>query len=226
MDANILLGLGAAGAILGFISLFFFFVRRFNRASQRLAGKKTQSVGLFTSLRNLLLLLVWIVFSMGLFFSGFFLRAYHAFSPEKPVAEVQIVSTGEPGMVVVKLTPYRPGTFQPEEQFPVKGQRWALEGEILQWNEWLQFLGLGARYRFSRLQGYEPGVAAGHHHPVAVHSLAADEAHPFWRYIYRHGLRMSFVRLTSANIVFPQSAVGKRFDIFVNLAGLSAREKY
>lgn len=225
MDANILLGLGAAGAILGFILLFFFFVRRFSRASQRLAGKKTQSVGIFTSLRNLLLLLVWIVFSTILFFIGFFLRAYHSFSIEKPAAEVQIVSTGEPAMVVVKLTPYRPGTFQPEEQFPVKGQRWALEGEILQWNEWLQFLGLGARYRFTRLQGYEP-EAAGHHRSATVHSLTAEDTHPFWRYIYRHGLRMPFVRLTSANIVFPQSAVGKRFDIFVNLAGLSAREKY
>lgn len=226
MDANLLLGLGAAGAILGFISLFFFFVRRFSRASQRLAGKKTRSVGIFTSLRNLLFLLVWIIFSTILFFIGFFLRAYQAFSVDKPVAVVQILSTGEPGTVVVNLTRYRAGTFQPEEQFPVNGERWVLEGEILEWNEWLNFMGLGARYRFTRLQGRYPGAAAAGHRPAGTHSLAADESHLFWRYIYRHGLRMPFVHLTPANIVFPETAAGKRFDIFVNLSGLSAREKY
>lgn len=226
MDANLLLGVGAAGIILGFVSLFFFFVRRFSRASQRLAGKKTVSVGVFTSLRNLLFLLVWIVFSTFLFFIGFFLRAYHSFRVEKPAAEVQIVSTGEPGTVVMNLTRYRPGTFQPEEQFPVKGERWALEGEILEWNEWLKFMGLGARYRFTRLQGHYPGAAAGQHRPATVLSLAADEAHPFWRYIYRHGRQMPFVRLVPVNIAFPETAVGKRFDIFVNSSGLSAREKY
>ena len=79
---------------------------------------------MLASLRNLLLITVWIsVFGMVLFLGCFF-RAYHAFTIEEPVAEVFTQSLD--GALNSKMS-------LPRYLF-IRGDQWMVEGDFLKWN--------------------------------------------------------------------------------------------
>ena len=86
-------------------------------------------------------------------FAGFFFRAYQVFTLEEPVAEVIIHPSVEPDTNQVTLVQYTPDATEIRRQFLIKGNQWMLEGDILKWGNWLNFLGLHTRYRLTRLRG-------------------------------------------------------------------------
>lgn len=226
MDANVVMIIGAIGFLLGIFFLFLFFMRRISRTSRRLSGKKEMSPGIYTSFRNLLLIFLWIIVSISILFIGFFLRSYHSFTLEKPVAEVYIQSTDTPNTILLSLSLFSENGSESEpEAFSLKGDQWVLEGDILKWNPWLNFLGMQTRYRFTRIRGRYLSTEDEKNRPGSVYSLVSDESNPFWRYMYRYGSRMPFVSSAYGNAVFQDSAIGKRFLISVTASGFIAREK-
>ena len=87
-DSTYLIYAGAIGILLGLVSFLLFLYHRIRWIIGALSKKQAGSMRLLASLRNLLLITVWIsIFGMVIFF-GFFLRAYHVFNIEEPVAEV------------------------------------------------------------------------------------------------------------------------------------------
>jgi len=62
-----------------------------------------------------------------------------------------------------------------------------IEGEILKWQNWLNFLGLSTRYRLTRLRGRYLNVEAEINKPRSVYSLVAQENNPLWRHLYQFG---------------------------------------
>jgi hypothetical protein len=225
MDADILIYLGSFGFIVGILLLFFFFIRRLSRTGKRLSGKKVKSPGILASIRNLLLVLLWIFLSIMIFFIGFFLQAYYSFTFEKPVAEVHIHSTDNSQMIVIELTEYAAGDDYRNRQFLLKGEQWVLEGDILKWNDWLNFMGLETRYRLTRIRGRYLNTQDERSRPASIYSLVPDETHAFWRYMYRYGAKMPFVSTVYGDAVFQDNAIGKRFLILVTNSGFISREK-
>lgn len=226
MDATIVMIIGAIGFFLGIFFLFLFFIRRINRTSRRLSGKKEKSPGIYTSFRNLLLIFLWIIVSIMILFIGFFLRSYHSFTLEKPVAEVYIQSTDTPNTILISLTRLSDdGSESKPDVFSLKGDQWVLEGDILKWNAWLNFLGLETRYRFNRIRGRYLSTEDEKSRPASIYSLVKDESNPFWRYMYRYGSQMPFVSSVYGNAVFQDNAIGKRFLISVTASGFIARQK-
>ena len=53
-----------------------------------------------------------------------------------------------------------------------------IEGDIIKWKNWLNFLGLHTRYRLTRLQGRYSSVEAEVHQPHTIHSLSEREGDP------------------------------------------------
>ena len=223
MSANVLIIIGMVGFFLGALLLFMFFVRRYKRTAKRFSGKSVKSPGIYSSFRNLLLIFLWIILSIMILFIGFFMRSYHSFTAEKPVAEVFIRPTDTPQMIVVDFIQYSADAPTPR-QFPVSGDQWVLEGDILKWNPWLNFFGLETRFRFTRLRGRYVSTDDERKRPATIHSLVADEDHPFWSYMYRYGSRMPFVSSVYGNAVFQNNAIGKRFLISVTDSGFLTRE--
>lgn len=225
MDADTLIYLGSIGFVLGILILFFFFIRRLSRTGKRLSGKKVKSPGILASIRSLMLIFLWIIFSIMIFFIGFFLQAYHAFTLEKPVAEVYVYPTDNSQTTIVDLTDYAVSGDSRTRQFSLKGEQWILEGDILKWNDWLNFMGLETRYRLTRIRGRYLNTQDERTLPGSIYSLVPDETHPFWRYMYRYGSKMPFVSTVYGNAVFQDNAVGKRFLILVTNSGFITREK-
>jgi hypothetical protein len=219
-----MLYIGAIGVLIGILLLLYYLVRRINWFIRAFSGKKAARPKLLASLRNLITLFLWIaIFGMIMFF-GFFLRAYYAFTLEEPVAEVIVQPVGEDETSRVTLIQNVPEDSQITRQFLIKGDQWVLEGDILKWDDWLNFMGLHTRYRLTRIRGRYLRTADEMKEQPTIYSLVENENHPLWRYLYDYGPELPMVSTVYGNAVFQTSGKEKRFKIFVGLSGFVVRE--
>lgn len=224
-DPEYIVYAGAIGLLLGLIFLLLFFYRRIRWIIRTLSRKRTVSPGILASLRNLVLVVLWIsVFGMILFL-GAFLRSYHAFNYEEPVAEIVIEPLEPPRTALLWFTEVKFKQTQTPRSFTVKGDQWMIEGDILKWESWLNFLGLQTRYRLTRLRGRYLTTEAEIQSKQTIYSLVDNESHPLWRYLYLYGHRLPFVSTVYGNAVFQTSGKARRYLVYVGPSGLIARER-
>ncbi len=216
---------GAIGVLLGLLFILTFFYRRIRWLVGKAGRKKTASPKLWSSLRNLVLILLWTsVFGMVLFM-GFFFRAYQAFTYEKPVARV-VTQAGEPGgRNMLTLTQFGPAGAETIRQYPIKGDQWMLEGDILKWPNWLNFLGKHTRFRLTRLRGRYIQAKDELSKEATVYPLVRDEDHPLWRYLYKFGHKTPFVSTVYGNSVFQTAGENDRFLVYVGTSGFIVRHE-
>ena len=224
-DSTFLIYVGAIGILLGFVSFLLFLYHRIRWVIGALSKKQAGSMRLLVSLRNLMLITVWIsIFGMVIFF-GFFLRAYHVFNIEEPVAEVFAQSLPGAPTPKTSLVGFFCAQSHKTRYLFVKGDQWMLEGDILKWKSWLNFLGFHTRYRLTRLRGRYVSSAEEVHQPQTVYSLVEYEDDPLWRYLYKYGPQLPFVSTVYGNAVFQTSGENKRYLIYVGTSGFIVREK-
>ena len=215
---------GIIGCLIGILFLIFFIYRRIRRILSLLTKKKNKKTGLIAGLRNLTFVFLWTaVFGMMLFV-GFFLRAYQAFTLEKPVAEISLRAVDEHNTRLIILTqPVSPDS-QLTRRFLVKGDQWMLEGDILKWDNWLNFIGLHTRYRLTRLRGRYTATEDEISQPQTIYSLVEDENHPLWKYLYKYGQHFPFISTVYGNAAFQNADNQKRYLVFVSTSGFVVRE--
>lgn len=224
VDPSYLMAAGAVGIFLGILSLVLFCYRRIHWLLRVLERKRPEGPGLLASLRNAVLIALWSsVFGM-LLFLGFFLRTYHAFTYEAPVAEIVTQPLGETQKGNVALLRFTSRQSPTERYFLVRGDQWMIEGDILKWEEWLNFLGLHTRYRLTRLRGRFLNTEMEKKRPPTIHSLVNQEAHPLWGYLYRYGHELPLVSAVYGSAAFQLSDAQKRYQVYVSTAGFVVRE--
>lgn len=215
---------GAAGILIGFVLLLVFLWRRILFVARKLGRKPASVPKLLESLRNLLLIFLWTSVCGMLLFAGFFFRAYRAFTWEKPVAKIIIEhpDMGEASSITI-IQDEQKG--EPRiRRFDVAGDQWVLEGDILKWRSWLNFLGLHTRYRLTRLRSRYLVASDEMTKPSSVHPLVDDEDHPLWKYLYEYGPRLPMVSTVYGNAVFQASGEDATYHIFVGTSGFIARK--
>jgi hypothetical protein len=222
MNPDLLVYAGAGGLFLGFLFLLLFVYRRVRWLISLLGRNRAGAPELLASLRNFLLILVWTsIFGMLCFF-GFFLGTYHAFTYEKPIAEIAVEPATEPGTVEVTLTEFAPPL---KRQYLIRGEQWMIEGDILKWKNWLQLWGLHNRYRLTRLRGRHSQVAAELREKPTVYKLVEKEGDPLWALLYEYGHQLPFVSTAYGSAVFQSAGKNKRFLIAISPAGFTVRPK-
>jgi hypothetical protein len=175
---------GVIGLFLGILFFLFFIYRRIRWIATIFSKQKTLSFKLFASLRNLILIALWTsVFGMVLFL-GFFLRAYHVFTLEKPVAEITVEKTEESDISKITLLQNVTPDSQAVQTFIINGDQWMLEGDIIKWDSWLNFLGIHTRYRLSRIRGRYLNTEEEIEKTPSIFSLVERESIPFWENLY------------------------------------------
>jgi hypothetical protein len=100
-----------------------------------------------------------------------------------------------------------------------------IEGDILKWDNWLNFLGLRTRYRLTRLQGRYIRTQEELQEPRSVYSLTDEESHPSWKYLYQLGHRLPLVSTVYGSAVFQLSGDKKRYTVYVGTSGFTVREE-
>jgi hypothetical protein len=213
---------GAVGLLLGLLFLLFFLYHRARRLIEFISIRPRPSPELFKSLRNLFLIALWTsVFGM-LLFLGFFLRTYHVFTYEVPVAELVVEPLGHEKGGLVTLVDFSRHSIK---QYEVKGDQWMIEGDIVKWDNWLYLFGLENRYRLTRLSGRYVRTADEANQKRTIHALVKDEDHPLWRYLYEYGQWFPLVDTVYGNAVFQSLLAKRQFQIYIGTSGLIAREK-
>lgn len=215
---------GAVGLFFGFLFLIYFLYRRIRWLTRVAARKKTVSPGVLASLRNVILILIWVSFFGMILFLGAFLRAYYAFTYEEPVAEVLTEPLDIPKTTRVWLVQYLPSQQVNTRQFLVRGDQWMIEGDILKWDNWLNFVGLKTRYRLTRLRGRYLDTETEIRQKPTIYSLVKEENHPVWRYLYLYGHQLPFVSTVYGNAAFQASTENKRYFLYAGTSGFLVRE--
>ena len=216
---------GAAGLFMGLLAIIYFAYRRIRWIIRIFSREKRTSPKLLSSLIKLLMVLVWTSCFGMLIFIGAFLRAYHAFTSEDPVAVIRTENLnwkiGNPvGLVHLTLI-----QSQNTRHFIINGDQWMIEGDILKWQNWLNFLGLSTRYRLTRLRGRYFNVEAELNEPRSVIALVEQENNPLWRHLYQFGQRLPFVSTVYGNASFQTLNANKTYTIYVGTSGFIVREK-
>jgi len=222
IDPTYLAYAGLVGVFLGLVFLLLFLYHRIRWILRVLSRKKTVSPGLISSFGRLIAILLWTsLFGMTLFF-GFFLRSYHAFTHERPVAEISSEPLGD--AKTSRITVFR---FDPpsSRHFLIRGDQWMIEGDILKWDDWLNFLGLETRYRLTRLRGRFSSTEEESREKATIYSLVRDEAHPLWRLLYEQGPRLPLVSTVYGGAVFQIAGGPRRYLLYVTPGGFVVREK-
>ncbi len=214
---------GAAGFLAGLVLLLIFLYRRILFVARKLGGKPASAPKLLKSLRSLLLIFLWTsVFGM-LLLAGFFMRAYRTFTLEEPVAEVIIGPKGEAALSSITIIQDDRGGSRRVRQFEVSGEQWVLEGDILKWHNWLNFLGLHTRYRLTRLTSRYLRASHEMANPRTVYPLVENEDSPLWRFLYKYGPRLPMISTVYGNAVFQSSGDRGIYRVYVGTSGFIAR---
>ncbi|MBW1767864.1 MAG: hypothetical protein JRJ65_12570 [Deltaproteobacteria bacterium] len=175
------------------------------------------------STRNVLLILLWTAVFCAVFFAGFFFQAYHAFTREDPVARVTITPLLHEQGSLITLELLGQDADSEIQQYKVSGDQWVLEGDILKWKDWVNFLGLHTRYRLTRLRGRYIRTSDAKLKPSSIYSLVEIENHPVWGFLYRYASSFPLVSAAYGNAVFQGSDEPSTFLVYVSTSGFLTR---
>lgn len=219
-NPNLLIVLGLAGLLLGIILLLVFIKRRIFK----LIGKEEKKLpGLSGSLRNLVSLLLLIAIGGMVLFLGFFFIAYHNFTFEEKVAIIEVEPKGEQKSYLY-LEELLDDTTSHRNEFVIKGDQWVIEGDILKWEDYVNFLGLHTRYRLNRVRGRYIKAEDEISNSPTVHSLIEDEENFLWNILYDIGHKLPFVSTVYGNAAYQMNNKPKKFEVFVTTTGFTLRE--
>lgn len=223
LSSDLIVYVGTAGVFLGVLFFLFFLTRRVLRLLAPVTKKKVKTPGFSKSLRNLVLIIIWTAALGMLMFMGFFFRAYHAFTLEELAAEITTEPGTNPETTKITLTRYLPEGEKAEQEYFIRGDQWMIEGDILKWNNIVNFLGLHTRYRLTRIRGRYISSENEKQKNPTVYPLAKDENHPFWKYLYRYGHNFPLVSTVYGNAAYQLAEKSRHYKIYVSTSGFVVR---
>ncbi len=214
LSMNLFIYISLASSLLGIIALLFFIFNLIRKIFQR------KGVGLIQSFSIFALILIWILLSAAGLFLASFIQPYRSFTNKELVAVVRCKpSDNVTNTMQMELRLVKNGETEKEEAFVLKGDQWAIEGDILKWNDRLSFLGLHTMYRLTRVRGRYIDVQNEIQNTPTVYSLVKDEGTFNWRWLYKYGYKLPFVTAVYGNTVFTYPSKEDTYEIYVIASG-------
>jgi hypothetical protein len=212
--------------ILALILLMVFIFKRSRRIILRLRRRRVDSVGIIASTLRLLFILLLITVSLTMLFLGAFIQSYTAFTRRELAATVRCTPVrGTEDVMILNLATIKSPETAFIRRYRLRGQQWSIEGNILKWDDWLNFIGLHTMYKLTRVRGRYLRTEDEINKPATVYSLVADEEDPRWRWLYEYGARLPFVEAVYGNTVFTFPSETKTFGIYVTTSGFMISEE-
>jgi len=217
----------ALGILIIGVALFMaFIVRRVLYIIRRLKRKPVKRFDIIASTLRLLLILLLIAVSLACLFLGAFIQSYTAFTHREFAATVHCTPVpGTEDTMILELVTRDSPVAAHSRRYRLRGQQWTVEGHILKWDDWLNFLGLKTMYKLTRARGRYLRADDEMNKPATVYSLVANEEDPRWRWLYEYGPRLPFVEAVYGNTVFTFPSETKSFAIYVTTSGFMIAEE-
>ena len=149
---------------------------------------------------------------------------------ERPVAQVQTRQLGPQYFEVTLIQPGR-GEDMPAaaDLYPVHGDEWRIEAQVLKWKPWANMLGLDTQYRLDRLSGRYRSTDQEINAERSVHPLTGgdDYALPWristWDAARRYRRYVDAVDTLYGGAAYMPMADGARYEVWITQSGLVAR---
>ena len=117
-----------------------------------------------------------------------------------------------------------------EVVYPLHGDEWRIEAQVLRWKPWANVLGLNTQYRLDRLSGRYQSIDQEINAERSVHSLVAEEDIPYvpwrlsvWDTARKYRQYVDAVDTLYGGGAYMPMADGARYDVFITQSGLIAR---
>jgi len=101
------------------------------------------------------------------------------------------------------------------------GDQWFVRGDIVKWDNWLNFFGLHTMYKLNRVGGYYANPTREMKQKPTHYSLVHQEDSPKWRWLYKYGYELPFINDVYGNSVYKYPAMNKVFKIYVTISGFT-----
>lgn len=186
--------------------------RRYHLENKRFRPKITRTaLGSLTSL-------VLLTTSAALFNLALFIRTYSVFTGRTLIARVETSPSTDPAYDFnLAFTPVGKG-HETSQTYPIKGDQWTVEGNVLLWSPEVSLLGLRPGYKLTRIRGRY--LDEGHEitQDPTVHALADETRDQMWLKLLQLGEVEPYVDAIYGSAVtqFPKGSYG----IYVTSSGL------
>jgi hypothetical protein len=163
-------------------------------------------------------------------------QTYARLTYERPVATIQLRQLASRYFEVTVIQPPTAGG-QPARAavYPVNGDDWRIEAQVLKWKPWANVLGLDAQYRLDRLSGRYEDIEQERTGARSVHALSGGDAGteilgstvPWrisaWDAARRYRRYVDAVDTLYGSAAYMPMADGARYEVWITQSGLIAR---
>lgn len=213
-----------ASLFMAIVTCFAMMVNRIRKGILRGRGRPALYFSLTRNLFRFMVVFLWIAVSAAVLFLAAFIQSYKSFTKEELIAEIRCVSLEDGSdTMVLDINKIEGGQKLSSQEFILNGDQWALEGDVLKWDDWLNFVGLHTMFKLTRVRGrfvnYEDEISQ----KPSVFSLVKSESNPKWRWLYKYGYKLRFVSAVYGNTVYTYPAKGKVYEVYVTTSGFIAR---
>lgn len=148
-------------------------------------------------------------------------RFYTSFTSHQLVAIVECYPSQEYSGEAFELVLTRvlDGEHQPSESFIIRGEDWTLGGDILEWQSFMNIIGLKSMYRLTRLQGRYDEADEEMTEKITAYALVEDEKSPFWETLYNIAVKTPIIKSAHQNFVATHPFFGDYFKVYVTPTG-------
>ncbi|UCG66264.1 MAG: hypothetical protein JSW12_04340 [Deltaproteobacteria bacterium] len=212
--------------LLGVVLLIWFVYKRVSRLINLVRRRPVEHVRMVSSTLRLLLILLVIAVSAATVFLFAFLQSYTAFTHLERIGTVYCtpVPDSENDMIL-RLVMAESSTGGRIREYRVLGEQWVIEGHILKWDNWLNFLGVPTMYKLTRVRGRYLKAEDEASMPSTAYSLVPNEEDPFWVWLYQYGAHLPFVKAVYGNAAFTFPSTSKVFYLNATISGFMIQEK-
>ena len=221
-ESTSVIAVAAYCLVIGLLAFVFMLLNRVRRIIKRMKFQQTMPIRLPQHIFRFLVVLIWIMSSAAVLFLAAFVQSFQAFTKKQLVAEVACRPLeGEPQTMLLEISEVIGGVRQQPKGFVLKGDQWSVEGDILKWDDWLNFAGMHTQYKLTRVRGRYIEVEDERAKENTVYSLVTHESDPRWSWLYKYGYRLRFVDAAYGNTVFTYPSDHTEFLLYVTTSGLS-----
>ena len=223
-ETGLIVYLALVSLILAILTFFAMIVNRVKKGILRSRGKPAIYFSLMRNMLRFLVVFLWITVSAAVLFLAAFIQSYKGFTKEELVAEVRCVPLEDASNSMhLQISEIEGGRKLASQEFILNGDQWVLEGDVLKWDDRLNFIGLHTMFKLTRVRGrfvnYEDEISR----KPSVFSLVKSENNPKWRWLYKYGYRLRFVSAVYGNTVYTYPAKEKVYEVYVTTSGFIAR---
>lgn len=158
-------------------------------------------------------------------------QTYSRLTHERPVATI---TTRQLGPQYFEATVIQPGAGEnmpaATNLYPLHGDEWRIEAQVLKWKPWANVLGLNTQYRLDRLSGRYQSVQQEINAERSVHPLTnTDNANGLpwkistWDTARKYRKYVDAVDTLYGGAAYMPMADGARYEVWITQSGLIAR---